>query len=93
MGEADRGNRGAADQVGEGLRWTWPQDGLVPGIVIDHVLVGPRVAVRAVSVHAVLGTDHRAVLAELTLPSEPSKICRVVMVVAGGRGYLTNGIL
>jgi endonuclease/exonuclease/phosphatase family metal-dependent hydrolase len=38
-------------------------------VVIDHVLVDRRIGVRGVSVHAVAGSDHRAVVAELSLPA------------------------
>jgi endonuclease/exonuclease/phosphatase family metal-dependent hydrolase len=37
-------------------------------ITIDHVLVDRRCAVLASSVHAVPGTDHRAVYAVIRLP-------------------------
>ncbi|MEU6077088.1 endonuclease/exonuclease/phosphatase family protein [Micromonospora sp. NPDC047074] len=61
----------AADQVGAGLAGTWgPYDGdLIPPVTIDHVLVDRRIAVRAVTVHRIPGSDHRAVLAELRLPA------------------------
>ncbi|WP_223167221.1 endonuclease/exonuclease/phosphatase family protein [Nonomuraea sp. SYSU D8015] len=65
----DRGYKDAADQVGAGLIPTWPANRRVPPIItIDHVLVDRRVGVREVSVRDVPGTDHRAVLAELTVP-------------------------
>jgi endonuclease/exonuclease/phosphatase (EEP) superfamily protein YafD len=64
------GYRCAAGSVGAGLAGTWPYDGTrLPRVAIDHVLVDRRVAVHAVSVHRVTGTDHRAVLAELGLPT------------------------
>ncbi|GAA3626440.1 endonuclease/exonuclease/phosphatase family protein [Nonomuraea rosea] len=64
-----RGYKDAADQVGAGLIPTWPANKRVPPIItIDHVLVDERAGVREVSVHDVPGTDHRAVLAELTVP-------------------------
>ncbi|MET8907228.1 endonuclease/exonuclease/phosphatase family protein [Micromonospora sp. NPDC004551] len=61
----------AADAAGAGLSGTWgPYDGdPIPPVTIDHVLADRRIAVRAVSVHAVPGSDHRAVLAELRLPA------------------------
>jgi endonuclease/exonuclease/phosphatase (EEP) superfamily protein YafD len=61
----------AADRAGKGLVGTWgPYDGdRIPPVTIDHVLVDRRVGVRAVSVHAVAGSDHRAVVAELSLPA------------------------
>ncbi|WP_433285911.1 endonuclease/exonuclease/phosphatase family protein [Micromonospora sp. CA-244673] len=67
----DTGYVDAADAAGAGLSGTWgPYDGdRIPPVTIDHVLVDRRIAVRAVSVHAVPGSDHRAVLAELRLPA------------------------
>ncbi|WP_425413037.1 endonuclease/exonuclease/phosphatase family protein [Micromonospora citrea] len=61
----------AAAEVGAGLTGTWgPYDGdPIPPVTIDHVLVDRRIAVRAVAVHRVPGSDHRAVLAELRLPA------------------------
>ncbi|MDG4808271.1 endonuclease/exonuclease/phosphatase family protein [Micromonospora sp. WMMD1120] len=60
----------AADAAGEGLTGTWgPYDGdLIPPVTIDHVLVDRRIAVRSVRVLPLPNTDHRPVLATLTLP-------------------------
>jgi endonuclease/exonuclease/phosphatase family metal-dependent hydrolase len=60
----------AADAVGTGLTGTWgPYDGdPIPPVTIDHVLVDRRIAVRAVTVRGLPGSDHRTVLAELRLP-------------------------
>ncbi|WP_416905701.1 endonuclease/exonuclease/phosphatase family protein [Micromonospora echinospora] len=60
----------AADAVGAGLTGTWgPYDGdPIPPVTIDHVLVDRRIAVHAVTVRALPGSDHRTVLAELRLP-------------------------
>jgi endonuclease/exonuclease/phosphatase (EEP) superfamily protein YafD len=61
----------AASVVGEGLKPTWPVGRrLPPPVTIDHVLADERIGVRAVSVHTIPGTDHRAVFAVLRLPSE-----------------------
>ena len=66
----DSGYADAAAQVGAGLHGTWPRGRrLPPPVTIDHVLVDERVGVRAVSIHTIPGTDHRAVLAELELPA------------------------
>ncbi|MEH0933553.1 endonuclease/exonuclease/phosphatase family protein [Micromonospora sp. CPCC 205543] len=67
----DSGYVDAADAAGAGLHGTWgPYDGdPIPPVTIDHVLVDRRIAVRAVAVHPVPGSDHRAVLAELRLPA------------------------
>ncbi|WP_410813320.1 endonuclease/exonuclease/phosphatase family protein [Micromonospora sp. 067-2] len=61
----------AADASGQGLTGTWgPYDGdLIPPVTIDHVLVDRRIAVRSVNVYALPHTDHRPVLATLTLPT------------------------
>lgn len=66
----DTGYVDAADAVGAGLTGTWgPYDGdPIPPVAIDHVLVDRRIAVRAVTVHPLPGSDHRAVFAELRLP-------------------------
>ncbi len=60
----------AADQVGAGLRTTWPTDrGLwPPPVAIDHVLADARCAVRSFEVHDVPHSDHRAIVASLVLP-------------------------
>jgi len=42
--------------------------GRVAVLTLDHVLADPRCAVLASSVHALPGTDHRAVFARLRLP-------------------------
>ncbi|GAA3130069.1 endonuclease/exonuclease/phosphatase family protein [Planomonospora alba] len=66
----DRGYADAADRTGQGLVPTWPAGRRIPPIItIDHVLVDRRVSVNEVSVHTLPGTDHRAVFADLRLPS------------------------
>ncbi|MCY1140387.1 endonuclease/exonuclease/phosphatase family protein [Actinoplanes sp. Pm04-4] len=64
------GYRDAADATGKGLIGTWgPYDGLpIPSVTLDHVLADKRIGVRDVSVHGVSGSDHRAVVATVTLP-------------------------
>jgi endonuclease/exonuclease/phosphatase (EEP) superfamily protein YafD len=65
----DTGYEDAAAEVGAGLRATWPSGRrLPPPVTIDHVLADRRCGVRAVSVHTIPRSDHRAVLAELALP-------------------------
>ncbi|GII89349.1 endonuclease [Sphaerisporangium siamense] len=64
-----RGYRDAGDATGGGLTPTWPANKRLPPLItIDHVLADHRVGFRAYKVFDVPGTDHRAVLAELTLP-------------------------
>ncbi len=65
-----RGYRDAADATGKGLIGTWgPYDGdPIPPVTIDHVLVDERIGVREVSIHPIPGSDHRAVIAGLTVP-------------------------
>jgi endonuclease/exonuclease/phosphatase (EEP) superfamily protein YafD len=67
------GYRDAAAAAGKGLIATWgPYDGdPIPPVTIDHVLVDKRIGVREVSVHGIPKSDHRAVLAELTVPAAP----------------------
>ncbi|UWP78473.1 endonuclease/exonuclease/phosphatase family protein [Dactylosporangium fulvum] len=67
------GYRDAAAGRGRGLLPTWPFRGatrllrLLP-VTIDHVLVDRRIGVRAVATRVTPGSDHRAVVAELTIP-------------------------
>ncbi|WP_236796364.1 endonuclease/exonuclease/phosphatase family protein [Amycolatopsis sp. GM8] len=58
----------AALNRGAGFTPTWPSRLFPPPVTIDHVLVDPRVAVQSYRVLDVPNSDHRAVLAELTLP-------------------------
>lgn len=68
----DRGYVDAADQAGEGLVPTWPNNRPIPPMItIDHVLVDRRASVDGVKVLDVPRTDHRGVLAELRLPAGP----------------------
>jgi len=62
------GHVDAASQAGKGLVPTWGPAGKPALLTIDHVLVDPRCAVLAASVHFVPGSDHRAVYAEFRLP-------------------------
>ena len=66
-----RGYRDAADATGKGLLGTWgPYGGRpIPPITLDHVLVDERIGVRDVGVHGVTGTDHRSVIAMVTVPA------------------------
>ena len=65
----DSGYRDAAAVAGAGLRPSWPSDGPLPGVTIDHVLADRRIAILGASVHANPGSDHRAVFAALSLPT------------------------
>ena len=62
-----RGYTDAADATGDGLRPTFSTARPLPPITIDHVLVPAAIGVRRVTAHAVAGTDHRALIAELVL--------------------------
>ncbi len=67
-----RGYRDAAAVDGAGLMGTWGAYGRgpsLPPVTIDHVLVDRRIGVRDVTIHGVASTDHRAVLASLTVPA------------------------
>jgi hypothetical protein len=60
----------AARVTGQGRAWTWrPLRLRFPRLVLDHVLVDPRIAVASVRLVPVSGSDHRAVVAELVLPA------------------------
>lgn len=68
----DAGVRDAAELANAGWLPTWPFNGrwrlgvaLPPLVAIDHVLVGPRLAVEAVHTVDLPGSDHRAVVATL----------------------------
>jgi len=65
------GYRDAADAAGKGLIGTWgPYDGdPLPPVTIDHVLADTRLGIGKVTVHDVPASDHRAVIAHLTLPT------------------------
>jgi endonuclease/exonuclease/phosphatase family metal-dependent hydrolase len=65
------GYRDAAATAGEGLQPTWgPYGGEpVPPVTLDHVLADRRIGVRAVRVSAVNRSDHRSIIATLTVPA------------------------
>jgi endonuclease/exonuclease/phosphatase (EEP) superfamily protein YafD len=65
------GYRDAADAVGKGWIATWgPYDSdPIPPVTIDHVLVDERIGVKDVQVHDVRDSDHRAVIAWVTVPA------------------------
>lgn len=64
-----RGYRDAADETGAGLKATWTGLGGIARLQLDHVFVAPGVAVKSVDVVRVSGTDHRALLARLLVPT------------------------
>ena len=64
----DRGYADAADQRGAGLKPTWPAGIWPPPVTIDHVIYDRRLEALSYDVVRIDGTDHRAVLAELSLP-------------------------
>lgn len=53
----DRGYRDAADDLGQGLRPTFPVGHAYPPITIDHVLLERSNAVRRLSVHPIGSSD------------------------------------
>ena len=65
------GYRDAAAAAGKGLVATWPYQGAraIPKVTIDHVLVDERIGVREVTVHQIPDSDHRAIIARLTVPA------------------------
>lgn len=66
-----RGYRDAADAAGKGLLPTWgPYAGKpIPPVTIDHVLVDERLGVGDVEVAGVSRSDHRSIIATLTVPA------------------------
>jgi endonuclease/exonuclease/phosphatase (EEP) superfamily protein YafD len=64
-----KGHVDAARAMGNGLVPTWGPQGKPALLTIDHVLVDPRCAVLATSVHDLPGSDHRALYAEFRLPA------------------------
>jgi endonuclease/exonuclease/phosphatase family metal-dependent hydrolase len=65
-----RGWTDAARVTGQALRPTWsPVHFPLPRLTLDHVLVDPRIGVGALRVVPVPGSDHRALVADLRLPS------------------------
>ena len=70
-----RGYVDAASQAGNGLSLTWgPRpDRRLTLLAIDHVLIDPRCAVVTTSAHRLSGSDHRALYAELRLPTPHSR--------------------
>ena len=69
-GVLDRGYADAAERTGEGLKPTWPVGWARPPITIDHVLADERISVAGYETHEIDGTDHRALIVRLALPSE-----------------------
>jgi endonuclease/exonuclease/phosphatase (EEP) superfamily protein YafD len=69
-----RGYADAASRVGHGLFPTWgPRPGQPPALLaIDHILTDRRCAVLTTSAHRLAGSDHRALYAELRLPTPHS---------------------
>jgi endonuclease/exonuclease/phosphatase (EEP) superfamily protein YafD len=67
----DTGYRDAASVVGSGLRPSWPYDEkwYLPGITLDRVLADRRIGVRTARPYRIKGSDHKALYAELVLPS------------------------
>jgi endonuclease/exonuclease/phosphatase family metal-dependent hydrolase len=64
-----KGHVDAAEEMGDGLIPTWGPWGRPALLTIDHVLVDPRCAVLATSVHGLPGSDHRALYAKFRLPA------------------------
>jgi endonuclease/exonuclease/phosphatase family metal-dependent hydrolase len=65
-----RGWVDAAPAAGRARAWTWrPLRLRFPRLTLDHVLVDARIAVAGVQLVSVPGSDHRAVVADLVLPT------------------------
>jgi endonuclease/exonuclease/phosphatase family metal-dependent hydrolase len=70
----ERGYRDAGEATGKGLEPTWPSRQVFPWglMTIDHVLTDRRLGVAEYGVDGLPGSDHRAIYAELVLPSAGS---------------------
>ncbi|WP_025273675.1 endonuclease/exonuclease/phosphatase family protein [Haloglycomyces albus] len=74
-GLLDDGYQDAASLMGDGLTATWRMPGYfdgnlrAPGLVLDHVLVDESIRVEDFQVLNDVGSDHRPILATLTVPS------------------------
>ena len=62
----------AADATGIGLQGTYPAHRRLR-ITIDHVLVDERARVTSASVHVIPGSDHRALVARISLPQTANR--------------------
>ena len=62
----------AGDAAGIGLQGTYPAHRLLR-ITIDHVLVDERARVTSASVHTIPGSDHRALVARISLPQTANR--------------------
>ena len=58
----------AADQVGAGLKATWPVGRRFPPVTIDHLLADKRIGIRSYASYEIPRSDHRAILVEVVLP-------------------------
>ncbi|SHN45447.1 endonuclease/exonuclease/phosphatase family protein [Cryptosporangium aurantiacum] len=66
----DTGYVDAAVEVGKGLVPTWPMNGNhAPPVTIDHVLVDSRGDASSFDAYTIAGSDHRAIVTDLVLPS------------------------
>ncbi len=63
------GYRDVADVTGQGLSGTWGPFGGFPPVTLDRVLVDQRIGIRDLQVIDVTGSDHRSLVASLTVPS------------------------
>jgi endonuclease/exonuclease/phosphatase (EEP) superfamily protein YafD len=68
----DSGYSDAGDATGIGLQGTYPAHRRLR-ITIDHVLVDRRARVTSASVHVVPGSDHRALVARISLPQTENR--------------------
>jgi endonuclease/exonuclease/phosphatase (EEP) superfamily protein YafD len=65
------GLRDAAVVAGQGWRMTWPRS-VVPVVRIDHVLLSPSVSLEAYALGSGQGTDHRPIMATVSVGGVPS---------------------
>ncbi len=67
----DGGYRDAGEATGKGLEPTWPSEQVFPWglMTIDHVLADRRLGIADYGVDGLRGSDHRAIHAQLVLPT------------------------
>lgn len=67
---AQAGIQDAADMLGQGPRPSWPTWSPLAVLPLDHAMVAGGVGVTSVETVVIGGSDHRALMAKLTLPTQ-----------------------
>ena len=68
---AQSGLRDASLYLKAGIHPTFPSGGLLPPLIeIDHILTDGDLTAESMNAHRISGSDHRALIAQLTLPGQ-----------------------